>query len=131
MVVTLVTAALCGLLYVWLSWRVVQVRQSAKVSLGDGGDARLLQRIRAHANFAEYVPICLVLIFVIENSLEVSPPALWAAGLALVGVRASHAYGMGIEGGNSWRVIGTAGTWIVLAGLSIAALIVAVSYAAL
>lgn len=130
MVVTLVTAALCGLLYVWLSWRVVQVRQSAKVSLGDGGDARLLQRIRAHANFAEYVPICLVLIFAIENSLEVSPPALWAAGLGLVAVRASHAYGMGIEGGNSWRVIGTAGTWIVLGGLSIAALIVAVSYAA-
>jgi len=128
MVVTLVTAALCGLLYVWLSWRVVQVRQSAKVSLGDGGDARLLQRIRAHANFAEYVPICLVLIFVIENSLEVSPPALWAAGLALVAVRASHAYGMGIEGDNSWRVFGAAGTWIVLGGLSLAALLVAASY---
>jgi len=129
MVVTLVTAALCGLLYVWLSWRVVQVRQSAKVSLGDGGDGRLLQRIRAHANFAEYVPICLVLIFAIENSLEVSPPALWAAGLALVSVRCAHAYGMRIDGGNRWRVIGTAGTWAILAGLGIAALLVAASYA--
>lgn len=130
MVVTMVTAALCGLLYVWLSWRVVQVRQSAKVSLGDGGDARLLQRIRAHANFAEYVPICLILIFAVENSLEVSPPALWAAGLGLFAVRASHAYGMGIDGANPWRVIGAAGTWIVLGGLSIAALVVAASYVA-
>ena len=129
MVVTLVTAALCGLLYVWLSWRVVEVRQSAKVSLGDGGDARLLQRIRAHANFAEYVPICLILIFAIENSLEVSPPALWAAGLGLFAVRASHAWGMGIDGANPWRVIGAAGTWIVLGGLGIAALIVAAGYA--
>ena len=46
MPVTLVTAALCGLLYFWLSLRVVEVRRSAKVSLGDGGDEQLLQRIR-------------------------------------------------------------------------------------
>jgi uncharacterized membrane protein YecN with MAPEG domain len=126
MVVTLVTAALCGLLYVWLSWRVVQVRQSAKVSLGDGGDGLLLQRIRAHANFAEYVPICLVLIFAIENSLEISPPVLWAAGLGLFAVRVAHAVGMGIDGANPWRVIGTAGTWTILAGLSLWALVFAV-----
>jgi hypothetical protein len=37
---------------------------------------------------------------------------------------------MGIEGGNPWRVIGAAGTWIVLGGLSVVALIVAASYAA-
>jgi uncharacterized membrane protein YecN with MAPEG domain len=125
MPVTLVTAALCGLLYFWLSLRVVQVRRSAKVSLGDGGDELLLQRIRAHANFAEYVPICLILIFVIENSLEVSPSWLWAAGLALVVIRAAHAVGMQ-GGGNQWRVIGTAGTWFIMVSLSAAALLLGV-----
>jgi uncharacterized membrane protein YecN with MAPEG domain len=128
MPVTLVTAGLCGLLYFYLSWRVVQVRRSAGVALGDGGDAELLQRIRAHANFAEYVPFCLILIFVIENSLEVSPPWLWTAGLSLVGIRAMHAIGMAKGGGNAWRVIGTAGTWTVLVGLSLVALGLAISF---
>ena len=59
MLVTLVTGGLSGLLYFWLSWRVVQVRQSTKVSIGHGDGDLLLQRIRAHANFAEYVPISL------------------------------------------------------------------------
>jgi uncharacterized membrane protein YecN with MAPEG domain len=122
MPVTLVTAGLCGLLYFLLSYRVVQVRRSAGVALGDGGDGELLQRIRAHANFAEYVPFCLLLIFVIENSLEVSPVWLWVAGLALVGIRAMHAVGMAKGGGNAWRVIGTAGTWTILVSLSVVAL---------
>jgi uncharacterized membrane protein YecN with MAPEG domain len=122
MPVTLVTAGLCGLLYFLLSYRVVQVRRSAGVALGDGGDNELLQRIRAHANFAEYVPFCLILIFVIENSLEVSPVWLWVAGLALVIVRAMHAVGMAKGGGNAWRVIGTAGTWTILVSLSVVAL---------
>jgi uncharacterized protein len=122
MPVTLVTAGLCGLLYFLLSYRVVQVRRSAGVALGDGGDNELLQRIRAHANFAEYVPFCLLLIFVIENSLEVSPVWLWVAGLALVIVRAMHAVGMAKGGGNVWRVIGTAGTWTILVSLSVVAL---------
>lgn len=127
MPVTLVTAGLCGLLYFLLSFRVVQVRRAAGVALGDGGDGELLQRIRAHANFAEYVPFCLVLIFSIENSLAVSPPWLWVAGLALVVIRAMHAVGMARGGGNGWRVIGTAGTWTIMVGLSLAALGVAVS----
>jgi uncharacterized membrane protein YecN with MAPEG domain len=128
MPVTLLTAGLCGLLYFILSLRVVQVRRSAGVALGDGGDNELLQRIRAHANFAEYVPFCLVLIFAIENSLDISPPWLWGAGLLLVAVRAMHAIGMAKGGGNVWRVIGTAGTWTVLVGLSTVALGLAFSF---
>ena len=117
MVVTMVTAALCGLLYVWLSWRVVQVRQSAKVSLGDGGDARLLQRIRAHANFAEYVPICLVLMGLIEFEMPFSA-VMGGFGAALVVCRILHAVGMARGGGNGWRVAGVVGTFAVLLGLS-------------
>lgn len=129
MLVTLVTGGLCGLLYFWLSWRVVRVRQSARVSIGHGGDNLLLQRIRAHANFAEYVPFCLILIGAIELSTEVSPPLLWAAGLALVVVRISHAIGMGIDGANPYRLVGAAGTWLVMVSLSIAALWMAATLA--
>lgn len=125
MPVTLVTAGLCGLLYFILSWRVVQVRLSSKVLLGDGGDDLLLQRIRAHANFAEYVPFCLILIFVVENSLEVSPRWLWGVGMALVVLRVLHAIGMARMVSNPWRALGALGTWIVMVGLSLAALAVA------
>ncbi len=128
MIVTLMTAGLCGLLYVWLSFRVVQIRQSARVSLGDGGDELLLSRIRAHANFAEYVPICLILIAAIEVSDTTSPPALYAAGIALVAVRAAHAIGLAQGGPNRWRVAGTAGTWTIMVGLSLWALVLAVTY---
>ncbi len=119
MAVTLLTAGLCGLVYFWLSWRVVQTRQKSQVSLGDGGDAVLLQRIRAHANFAEYVPICLILIAAIELSFDAAPQPLWIAGFGLVGVRVCHAIGMSKQGANGWRLVGAAGTWTVMVLLSL------------
>lgn len=126
MIITLVTAGLLGLVYFWLSWRVVQVRQSARVSIGDGGDGLLLQRIRAHANFAEYVPFCLILIGAIELSSLKPPVALAVVGGVLVVVRVAHAIGMGIEGVNPYRLVGALGTWLVMAGLSLWALGLAV-----
>ena len=132
MIVTLMTAGLCGLLYFWLSFRVVEVRQSSKVSLGDGGDELLISRIRAHANFAEYVPICLVLIAVIELSDSVSSWGLYAAGMGLVGVRVAHAVGMArsVATGkmSRWRQVGALGTWGILLGLSFWAMVKAVTY---
>lgn len=122
MLVTLVTGGLSGLLYFWLSWRVVQVRQSTKVSIGHGDDDLLLQRIRAHANFAEYVPICLILLALVEDSYEIAPTGLWLAGLALIVVRIAHAIGMVRENGNPFRVVGAAGTWVVMVALSLWAL---------
>lgn len=119
MVVTLLTGGVLGLVFLILSWRVVQVRQSAKVELGDGGDTHLLARIRAHANFAEYVPICLVLLAVVEMSYRETPTSLWAVGGALILVRVSHAIGMATRGANPARIIGIVGTWGVLALLSV------------
>jgi uncharacterized membrane protein YecN with MAPEG domain len=128
MIVTLFTAGVLGLLFILLSYRVVQVRQSAQVELGDGGDTLLLARIRAHANFAEYVPICLVLIGAVEISYEDAPLGLWVAGLALIAVRIAHAIGMATRGANLARIIGITGTWLVLAALSIWAIWLAATY---
>lgn len=130
MVATLVSAGLCGLVFFWLSLRVVQVRMSAKVSLGDGGDAELLARIRAHANFAEYVPMLLVLMLAIEMSLKATPLTLWAPALALPVLRLAHAVGLARPAPNNWRVIGTAGTWGMLVVLSVWALFLALRFLA-
>lgn len=125
---TLTAAGLCGLVFMWLSWRVVQVRASAKVMIGDGGDALLLSRIRAHANFAEYVPILLVLILAIELSLRATPPLLLGVAVALPVVRVMHALGMARPSPNALRALGTLGTWAALVGLSGWALVNAAGY---
>jgi uncharacterized protein len=91
--ITALYAALLALLYVWLSMRVIQVRRSAKVSLGDAGDDVLTRRVRAHANCAEYVPIGLILIFFVEQLWQ-SWWLIHALGAAFVLGRVLHAHGM-------------------------------------
>lgn len=126
LIITLLTAGACGLLYFVLSLRVVLVRRTAGVSLGDGGDAELLARIRAHANFAEYVPFCLLLIGAIELSTDIAPLGLWIAGAGLIIVRLFHAVGMALPAPNPWRVLGTAGTWTLMVLLSLWGMVIAV-----
>jgi uncharacterized membrane protein YecN with MAPEG domain len=115
--ITYITAGLSGLLLFLLSWRVIQIRRRAKISLGDGGDSRLLARIRAHGNFAEYVPVCLILIGLIEYRTGPSTP-LWVLGLGLIAVRIAHLIGMDLPAGNAFRMVGTGGTFLVLILLS-------------
>jgi len=126
MMVTLVTAGCCGLLYFILSLRVVQLRQAHKVTIGDGGHDPLLSRIRAHANFAEYVPIILILMGLIEMRTGTTE-LLTATGIVLFLIRIAHALGMARPAPNAFRIAGAAGTWIILVGLSVWAIILAYS----
>jgi uncharacterized membrane protein YecN with MAPEG domain len=129
MVATLVSAGLCGLLFLWLTIRVVRVRISSKVIIGDGGDAVLLGRIRAHANFAEYVPMVLVLILAIELSLKATPLTLWVPALVLPVARLAHAIGMDRPAPNPFRAAGALLTWLLLGALSVWALVLAARFA--
>lgn len=129
MMITLVTAGFCGLLYFVLSFRVVQLRQAHKISLGDGGNDALLSRMRSHANFAEYVPFVLVLMGAIEISVGRGNELLASTGILLFLLRIAHALGMARPAPNPFRVAGAAGTWIILIGLSIWAIILAYSHA--
>jgi hypothetical protein len=117
-IITITTAGLIGLLLLILSLRVVQVRQSAGVSLGDGGDTKLLQRIRAHANLTEYAPIILILLFLAEGSFG-SGWFVGALAVLFLLARIAHPVGMAMPAPNLPRVLGTAGTWTVLAVLSL------------
>ncbi len=128
MIITITTAGLCGLLLFVLSVRVSMVRGKAKVSLGDGGDLLLLSRIRAQANFVEYVPFIIVLMGLIETSLAVVDPrpslTLGLLGIALVLARIAHAWGMSRPAPNGGRVAGTAGTFLILIVTSVWALVI-------
>lgn len=60
-------AAVLALLYVALSFNVIRFRRRTLTSLGcEEGNKEMEKAIRTHANFAEYVPIALILLFILE-----------------------------------------------------------------
>ena len=66
MSITPLYAGVVTLFFVFLSFRVIGGRRAARVALGDGGDRILLRRLRVHGNFAEYVPLAIVLMALAE-----------------------------------------------------------------
>ena len=56
-------AALLGLIFVALSIRTIRLRRRYGVGVGDGNNTELQRAARVHANFAEYVPLALLLIY--------------------------------------------------------------------
>ncbi|WP_338665340.1 MAPEG family protein [Pararoseomonas sp. SCSIO 73927] len=125
--VTLLYAGPLGLAFFWLSWRVIRARARAQVSLGTGDDAALQRAMRVHGNFAEYVP--LVLVLMLANELAGAPaPLLHGAGTALLLGRLCHALSIGGRIHRMrLRVAGMALTFLALAVLAIAGIIAAVS----
>ena len=113
MTITLLYAGLLSLWLLVLSVRVIAIR-SQGISLGDGGNPVLLRRIRAHGNFAEYVPMILVMI----GFLEISHfSALWIhlLGGTLVVSRLLHGYALSFnESFKFGRIGGTALTLTLL-----------------
>lgn len=116
-------AALLGLLLLGLSLIVVRLRRRHGVPTGDGGHADLARAMRVQANFVEYVPLTLLLLFMLEMSRQ----PVWALhllGAALLVGRLLHAWGylatpkltfgraLGI--GLTWIVLGVASIWLLL-----------------
>jgi uncharacterized protein len=60
--------AVLALLYAALSIQVVRLRQKNRAAFSDGGSAELRSAIRAHAHFAEYVPITALMVAMLEMS---------------------------------------------------------------
>lgn len=107
-------AAILALLYVVLAILVVRQRIKHRVGLGTGKEPRMLQTVRMHGNFAEYVPLLLILVALLE--LQQSP--VWqlhlVAGLTLAG-RVLHAVGLWQSSGTSVaRFVGMLSTFAAL-----------------
>ena len=122
MVVTAFWAALHAPLYVWLSIRVVPLRQATGVAIGTGGDARLERAARAQANFAEYVPFALLLLALAEST---GAPgwALNVLGGVLLAGRSTHGWGITRDPEDlRFRAAGMIATFSVIAVGAMAAL---------
>lgn len=88
--ITAVYAGLSALLMIWLAMRVIALRWEKRVKFGDGEQADLKLAIRAHGNASEYIPIALILLFLLEyNGLH--PLLIHMLGIAFVYGRYTHA----------------------------------------
>lgn len=109
-------ASALGLVFAVLSIQTLRLRRKLRIRLGDGGNPSMLRAIRVHANFAEYVPLCLGLMFL----TEVQSAPTWfvhGLGMTLIAARLIHATGVGqAEEKIIFRAIGvvlTLGTLLV------------------
>ena len=122
LLMTSIIAAILTIIFVKLSFAVIGLRRKNKVGLGSGGYDELERAIRAQGNFAEYVPIGLILI----ACLELNGAPWWLVilpGITLIVGRLIHAKGINEPPPNfSSRVLGmkfTFGTLITLAILNL------------
>lgn len=118
--VTAFYASILALVYLYITFLVIRYRRGNRIGVGDGGHEVLQRLVRVHANFAEYVPLTLILMAILEISTEVSW-LIHGFGLALTTGRVLHAYGLRTSVGATWqRVTGMMLTLLSLAGLAIA-----------
>jgi uncharacterized protein len=64
--VTSLYAIPLGIIFLVLFMQVVFLRSSLSLSIGDGGNKDLHERIRRHGNFVEWVPMVLILLLINE-----------------------------------------------------------------
>ncbi len=125
MLVVPLYAALLALLFVLLAVRTIRLRRRYGVAVGDGAHPVLLRAMRTHANFAEYVPLALVLFYFAEIGGAPQALAHLLGGSLLLG-RILHAWGVSQERETfAFRVAGMA---LTLGGMLTAASYVVFAY---
>lgn len=119
-----ITALFAGLMLVLqLTFGVIVSANRGKlgITIGDGGNHKMLQHIRVHGNFSEYVPMILIAMAIAEIA-GTSSGILWLAGAALLVSRLVHAgavhgmggaVGIGIGAGLTYLLLGVWGLYLV------------------
>lgn len=134
--VTLTAACVLGIAYAGLSLVVGRRRGQANVSLGSGPGVSvaigeeckappLLVAIRRHAQFAEYVPISILLLLLLEMN-HASRIALVGLAGVLVLSRFCMALGLGRTSPSPLRTAGNILQWGMIAFASVLGLILAI-----
>jgi len=127
--ITIFYASFLALFYIYLSLRIIGIRKEVRASIGDGGSNKLNRAIRVHANFAEYVPFTLLLLYFLETYGANSIVIHFLAALLLV-ARIVHAYGVSQTNENlKFRVFGMFSTVCVIVISSIYLLLISLGFA--
>ncbi|SEK86581.1 hypothetical protein SAMN05216262_103155 [Colwellia chukchiensis] len=112
-------ASLLALLYLGLTINIIRLRLSLQIGIGSGGNKVLAAAIRIHGNFAEYVPLALILLACYElNNGDAT--ILHAIGALLIISRVFHAIGLSKSiGASLQRQIAMLSTFVVLIVLAV------------
>lgn len=98
--ITAIYAAILAVMYVVLALAVVRQRFKLRVGLGDGQQPELIKAIRIHGNFAEYVPLLLVIMLIAEQQ-QAAAWQLHLLGALTLGGRLLHLTGLSRTSGTS------------------------------
>ena len=104
-------------LLIYLSFKVIDLRHSQRVSVGDGDNDDLRHARGAQSNAVEYIPFALLLLY----ALELNGGANWIihlSGIALITGRVIHARGM-LDKKIPIRVLGMQITFYTLVALCV------------
>ena len=119
--VTILYAGILGLMLLILSLNIF--KEWVTVAIGSKeSEERWKRSERAHKSFIEFVPMCLILMALVE--LHGAPRSIMhGIGIILVLARGLHAYGVGSNKMASIvRVVGTQATFLILMICSLAAI---------
>lgn len=112
-------APLFALLFVVLSFRTLLLRRKHKIAIGTGSNEQLARAIAVHANFSQYVPLALILVFLLENNGS-GPLSIHILCVVLLIGRIVHAIGVSRSPENlNFRVFGMVCTFTVLISTSL------------
>jgi len=117
MTIVPIYAAVLAIAYLALSASVIRLRQSRRISIGVGSDSDLERAVRVHSNFAEYVPLALLLLFMAEMQGASRIVLNILCILLLIG-RCSHAWGLS-KSDLRFRTVGVVATFSVIGAVSL------------
>ena len=108
--ITSITAAVLVVIFFVLTFSVIKARSDAGISILHGDDMALALKVRVHGNFAEFVPLALILLALAEIAGS-NGKALMAAGGLLVLSRIVIPFGLTLERfDHPVRIVGNIGT---------------------
>ena len=91
--VTAFVAAICALLLLATAIDTVRQRLRLKAAFGDHGDAKLISASRSHGNLAEYAPITIILLGLLDTARANHIALMVIRAIFLVG-RVAHVIGL-------------------------------------
>ena len=131
MSIPLICIALLGFLCIALGFSVSMARSKQSVMIGNSSDPEdvVFQRIRAHGNTVEYVPILALMIYILSQS----PQPAWVIWLMVLVTACRYLIVAGLilpksmADPNPMRFVGALGTYVFGFGLVAALVLQAVS----
>lgn len=131
MSIPLICIALLGFLCIALGFSVSMARSKQSVMIGNSSDPEdvVFQRIRAHGNTVEYVPILALMIYILSQS----PQPAWVIWLMVLVTACRYLIVAGLilpksmADPNPMRFVGALGTYVFGLGLVAALVLQAIS----